>query len=255
MQSANLLFWNWFAVFYITLALFLLTLIPFNFAWLAAAQHLKWNIEFQDVIQNLFLFFPLGAVLAHALPRSFIIPIIYGAFLSTAIEVIQLSDIGRTSNYCDIIANTAGTLMGLIYYRYLVSIRYNETLYIPLIFMIMPLCWFLAMRSATQDFMAWLVAPFAIIALSTFKIILYNNRLKWVILLIWLIFALMPLIYISRNVLIFSLFNFKITSGMLIFVSVALIICKVSNITKVIQYCFWSILLISVLFIIAVNLE
>ncbi|MEG4801378.1 VanZ family protein [Microcoleus sp. ARI1-A1] len=188
---------NWLTVAYISLVLVLLALNPFRFHWFVATH--GWSSYFSavDFCQNVLLFFPLGVVLHHTFRLPHIWIVFYGALLSSAIEIAQLSLIERNTNFYDILSNSCGTLVGSLFYRYAVSEKNRGSIGISLAFMLMPLCWVTAMRSATQDISAWLVMPSAIAGMTAFELSLSDRRLKLVALTIWLIFALTPLINIS----------------------------------------------------------
>lgn len=217
MMNRRLQDWNWLTVAYISLVLVLLALNPFRFHWFVATH--GWSSYFSavDFCQNVLLFFPLGVVLHHTFRLPHIWIVFYGSLLSSVIEIAQLSLIERNTNFYDILSNSCGTLVGCLFYRYAVSEKNRGTLGISLAFMLMPLCWVTAMRSATQDISAWLVMPSAIAGLTAFELSLYDRRLKLVALTIWLIFALTPLINISP------------IAGIAIFIIVPAIVWMLSN--------------------------
>ncbi|MCU0540652.1 MAG: VanZ family protein [Oscillatoriaceae cyanobacterium Prado104] len=196
-MNSRLQNWNRFTAACISLVLLILALNPFKFHWFVAVH--GWSFDFWavDFFQNVFLFFPLGVVLRHSFQFPQIVIVLYGALLSSAIEIAQLSIIERSSNFYDILANACGTLCGSLFYQYAVSEKQPGSIGISLAFMLMPLCWVTAMRSATQDISAWLVMPPAIAGIVAFEMSLSANRLKLVALTIWLIFALIPLINIT----------------------------------------------------------
>lgn len=200
-MNRRLQYWNWFSVAYISLMLVILTLNPFKFHGFVAAH--GWSFDFYaiDFFQNIFLFFPLGVVLHHTFPLTHIGIVIYGSLLSSAIEIAQLSVIERSSNFYDILSNTCGTLLGSLFYQYIISEKSRGSIGISLAFMLMPLCWVTAMRSATQEIPAWLVIPSAIAGITAFELNLADRHLikKLLALTIWLIFALIPLINIMPS--------------------------------------------------------
>jgi glycopeptide antibiotics resistance protein len=197
-MNRRLQYWNWFSVAYISLSLFILTLNPFEFHGFVAAHGWSFYFSAVDFCQNIFLFFPLGVLLHHTFRLPHISIVLYGALLSFAIEIAQLSVIERSSNFYDILSNTCGTLVGSLFYQYVVSEKKPGDQGISLAFILMPLCWVTAMRSATQEISAWLVIPSAIAGITTFELSLSDRHLKKMLALtIWLIFALIPLINIT----------------------------------------------------------
>src|SRR5262249_34099654 len=78
----------------------------------------RWVIR--DLFINVLLYVPLGVTgylaAAQRLGKaaSHILPVLLGLILSTAIEVIQQFDAGRTSSLFDIACNVAGTAAGVV---------------------------------------------------------------------------------------------------------------------------------------------
>jgi glycopeptide antibiotics resistance protein len=233
---------NWFAVFYTSFALLLITLNPFKFQWLASDNGLDWHFSRFDFVQNILLFFPLGVVLQQAVKRPKVGSILYGTLLSAFIEVIQLSALDRTSDYCDIVSNTCGTFFGFLFASHAISTRSKGTKDVTLAFMLMLLCWVTAMRSQTQGVSAWLVMPLAIVGFSVLKSCLLDNHLKWATLLVWIMFSLMPLIYISS------------VAGIVTLIIVPLIAWVLSSITiPKHRFCLW-LLCLSTILMLTVNI-
>ena len=79
------------------------------------------RISIPDFVQNVLLFLPfgvLGALRLRSPSRSRLTTIVVvcglGAALSLGIEALQLLTVDRTSSVSDIVANTFGTLVGVI---------------------------------------------------------------------------------------------------------------------------------------------
>lgn len=77
----------------------------------------RW--EARDIVVNILLYVPLGAAAALALAQKAgalarrLLPLLLGLSLSTAIELLQIFDRGRTASACDIACNFAGTAAGV----------------------------------------------------------------------------------------------------------------------------------------------
>jgi glycopeptide antibiotics resistance protein len=233
---------NWFAVFYTSLALLLITLNPFKFQWFASVNGLDWYFSRFDFVQNILLFFPLGVVLQQAVKRPKVGSILYGTLLSAIIEIIQLSALDHTSDYCDIVSNTCGTFFGFIFASHAISTRNMGSKDVSLAFMLMLLCWVTAMRSQTQEVSAWIVMPLAVVGFSVLKSCLLDKRLKWATLLVWITFSLIPLMYISS------------VAGIITLIIVPLIAWLLSSITiPNHRFCLW-LLCLSMILILTVNI-
>ena len=99
------------------------SLIPFHFATAGARvrQNLAPRVSIPDVVQNVLLFVPFGAlgVLAARRRRPGVWrpvagAVAAGALLSVAAEALQLFTVDRTSSFADVVASTAGTAAGAI---------------------------------------------------------------------------------------------------------------------------------------------
>lgn len=67
-----------------------------------------------EFIANILLFLPLGLLMRLAVPRvTWLAPAVFSAGLSVAIEVLQMAT-PRVSDPRDIVANTAGALLGVV---------------------------------------------------------------------------------------------------------------------------------------------
>src|SRR3974377_2134720 len=71
-----------------------------------------------DLLANILLYLPFGFLTVNALPRrfpgalKFLLAVIAGVVLSTAIEIAQFSDLGRVTSMGDVYANGIGTASG-----------------------------------------------------------------------------------------------------------------------------------------------
>ena len=110
--------------------------IPFNFTQTPAAAVAKlWDLSLNpfvspdtgrrvsipDVVQNILLFMPFGvlgfmALRSHgaAVWRTLLIVTATGVVLSALVEVVQLFTLDRTTSLSDVVANTAGALVGAL---------------------------------------------------------------------------------------------------------------------------------------------
>ena len=71
-----------------------------------------------ELLANVALFTPLGLLVALAVPGArWWVVIATGLLLSTGIELVQLALPSRVSTVSDVIANTAGTALGLVLAR------------------------------------------------------------------------------------------------------------------------------------------
>lgn len=67
-----------------------------------------------EFVANIALFVPFGVLVALAWPRvSAWVPIAAGALVSTVIELVQLGIPSRVSTVSDVVANSAGTAIGV----------------------------------------------------------------------------------------------------------------------------------------------
>ncbi|WP_395243845.1 VanZ family protein [Agromyces sp. MMS24-K17] len=68
-----------------------------------------------EFVANIALFVPFGMLAALAWPGvSAWVPIVAGAAVSTTIELVQLGIPSRVSTVSDVVANTAGTALGVM---------------------------------------------------------------------------------------------------------------------------------------------
>lgn len=78
---------------------------------------LGWSLDVDRVesLANLAMFVPLGAFLGLAVrPRSWPLVLLAGAALSAGVELAQTRIPGRVPDVHDVVANTAGDLVGLL---------------------------------------------------------------------------------------------------------------------------------------------
>ena len=66
-----------------------------------------------EAVANVLLFVPVGALAALVLRSNAVLPVAFGAMTSVLIELAQVALPGRVSDPVDVVANTAGTLVGV----------------------------------------------------------------------------------------------------------------------------------------------
>jgi VanZ family protein len=74
-------------------------------------------LRYEDIILNVFLYVPVGVLTAiilrnRALALRLVLPVLLGFVLSYSVETAQVYDATRVPSLLDVIANTAGTLLG-----------------------------------------------------------------------------------------------------------------------------------------------
>jgi VanZ family protein len=73
-----------------------------------------------DLLANILLYMPFGLLAARALPDGLSgstrvgLVLLGGALLSTAMELLQFNDVGRTTSMGDVYANTIGSILGAV---------------------------------------------------------------------------------------------------------------------------------------------
>ena len=133
---------------YVIIIILFLTLNPF-YLEVPDQLELKLRTYPEDVILNIILFLPLGFIYRLTTKRHG--AWLFGALLSTVIEIIQFFIPVRTSSPTDILNNTLGAAFGALFYD-LISTRINLTprtigrlrLDTPLmgfIYLLIPLLW------------------------------------------------------------------------------------------------------------------
>jgi len=195
------------ALAYCSSVALLLTLNPFRFAQTPNLDTWGWRYSPTDFGQNILLFLPLGIVLfpvvRHCFRRSIlcalIVALAFGSCLSMAIEFTQLSIEVRGGNGFDVLANGLGALLGA-WMRGTLD-RYHKfsaprSLSFSLAWMIAPLCWVSAMRSAVDPLAACGIFPSAIAAMVVLRSCIEEQRLRTILSGIWLALALAPLLQI-----------------------------------------------------------
>jgi VanZ like family len=187
-----------YAVAYFVVAVLLATLAPFDFHWLSAGTWPAWRANVSDIAQNILLFLPLGLILAQIKDARVGHALVLGLILSASVEFAQLSLIGRSSNFVDIVTNTNGALAGWIYGHMLRRSGVTDAAGLVFSLMILPLCWVIAMRTDREELLCLLIIPAGLAALGSFKASLRPTWLRSFHMLVWLGMALLPLLYMSR---------------------------------------------------------
>lgn len=84
--------------------------------WRLWLEPSTWTTGLQtELVLNVIMFVPLGALLAFALRgASFVVPVMMAAGFSLAIELAQIPMSDRISDPRDLVANTAGALIGVV---------------------------------------------------------------------------------------------------------------------------------------------
>ncbi len=197
------------------------TLAPFDFDWLAARSFPMLQFNLPDMAQNILLFLPLGVVFAQSRRINLMGAALLGAALSASVEFAQLSIIGRSSNGVDVLTNCTGAAVGWSYGARLSRGLTHPAHELILAFMLLPVCWVLALRAALQDnqdaliTMAWLVLPALLVGLATLQRVVSHHRYQHLHLGAWAIMALVPMVYATRQDVIFEWAGLGATSGII----------------------------------------
>jgi hypothetical protein len=187
------------AIIYMVVSLGLITLNPFNFQIFIYTPWV-WHLDWQDSLQNILLFMPLGIILRCTLRQSSFILVIYGISLSLSIEFLQMGIPERSSNIYDIFFNTMGTLLGILYGKQLFP-NIDQLKFVLLAFLAIPISWVTAMRAVTDIFSAWLVIPIALASTIAFKqVICPYSKQNLGLSAVWVIFITLPLVVINLRV-------------------------------------------------------
>ncbi len=189
---------GFYALSYFIVAVLLATLAPFDFHWLSAGTWPAWRANASDILQNVLLFLPLGLILAQMRGTTLMQAMLLGFMLSASVEFAQLSLIGRSSNFVDVVTNTNGALAGWVYGKLLGRNGVVDGAELVLSLMMLPLCWVIAMRTDREEFISVLIIPAALAALAAFKNALAPSFMRQLHVLAWLGMALLPLLYMSR---------------------------------------------------------
>jgi VanZ like family len=123
---------------------------------------------------------------------------VLGFVLSASVEFAQLSLIGRSSNFVDIVTNTNGALAGWAYGQVLRRGGVIDAAGLIFSLMVLPLCWVIAMRTDHEEYLCLVIVPAGIAALASFKASLRPHWMLNFHVLAWLGMALLPLLYMSR---------------------------------------------------------
>jgi hypothetical protein len=239
-----------YALAYFVVAIGLATLAPFEFHWLAARTFPVWRFTLSDVAQNILLFAPLGIILAQMRRVSLLHAVIVGFLLSASVEFAQLSITGRTSNYVDVMTNTTGALAGWVFGMILRRVGIADATRLIYSLMLLPLCWVIAMRSIRAPELGWLVIPAAVATLAACKTAMRPHLTRWGLLVIWLVMALLPLAYVSRDESVLQMFQHSLTMGMISFAIVASLVLPAPDKSLGAKVQSWLILLVLVAFVV-----
>lgn len=210
-----------FAILYICIAIALLTLNPFQFQTYDPTEWWVWRFWLTDILQNILLFLPFGLLLRYSLGLPYHLCLLWGFCFSFSIETTQLFIQARTSNWVDLIANSAGSLGGAALY----SLGFNEALQEPgdphwfnlsLAIMLIPLCWVRAIATELQFHAAWAMLPSAIVLLLLLRStndsppLLNKTQTTALLLALLPLIAHRPLVFIlvvSASIILYKLFS------------------------------------------------
>ncbi len=156
-----------FAVSFMTLALLLLLLNPFNMQEPLGIFIWPFFSGF-DVALNILLFLPMGVALRQSKQFTHWQALIYAALLSTLAEIAQLYLPARYSGLMDILSNVLGTSLGFMLWSTVARHRLQTTP-ILLIALLTPLGWIAAMRSILSISSAWVFSLELLMAAALFK--------------------------------------------------------------------------------------
>jgi len=152
----------------------IITLLPFHFAW---PTH--WRVMTSgsplDVIANVLLFVPLGALfrVATRLSRRHAVmgALAAGVLVSMLIEALQLFEPDRYSSVLDVAANGTGAWVGSLAYDYIARRRrvdahligqlFLELPLMGLLYLTIPLLWLTALVATASPAWGWLAVPLA----------------------------------------------------------------------------------------------
>ena len=155
---------------YVLVVELLLTLSPFRFSW-RTDWDISWLGDLSDAPANMLLFLPVGYFVRLALQRSHPHPVrnavLWGALLSTCVEVLQLFLPDRLSSISDILSNAAGAGAGALlcgamrrrFDRMLPAMLTLEHPLLNLVYLTVPLMWLTGVGVETEPARVWLLAP------------------------------------------------------------------------------------------------
>jgi len=182
------------AIAYICFAIVLLTLNPFRFEAYKPSEWWVWRIGLVDFCQNISLFLPLGILLRHRLKMPFRFCLLGGFVLSLSIESAQLFLTSRTSNYADLISNSAGALLGAMLYRYGPARWSRAAPHLDIALMLIPICWIRSILTLVAWNFIGLLVPNTIAAFALLTAGSLRPHQMLGVLGLWIFVAFAPLI-------------------------------------------------------------
>ena len=242
--------WNNAVLFYIASVVLLLTLNPFDFQPFTASEFWVWRFSLEDFSRNVLLFFPFGLVLRYGYRYSHSVSFIAGLLLSGTVEVGQLFIEARTSNVVDLISNSSGALLGSLCYQgvfFQAAFATSRPSLSPSLnslsfaFMLVPLCWVIAIVSSFRPEFVLGMVPCVIAGLSLFRFMPLTFPYKQIGIGIWSIAAILPLLNARPiagcillaviPIILYAAFKFersrlRIGIVVLLFVSFAIVLCQ-----------------------------
>ena len=191
-------YWNIFILFYLILSIALLTLDPYQFQPFVPSEQWIWEFTLQDFTRNVLFFSPFGLVVRHLFRKSHGFSLVVGLLLSFSVETTQLFLPIRASNFSDLLSNSTGTLLGSLFHQWAFANSLPGAVGVPFAFMLMPLCWTIALRADTEPVAALAIVPY----LSAGLVLLHSlpptspirSLKKTLIIVLWCIVALLPLV-------------------------------------------------------------
>ncbi|MEM8504328.1 MAG: VanZ family protein [Cyanobacteria bacterium P01_D01_bin.1] len=196
--------WNRFVLAYLILSAVLLTLYPFQFQPYDPAEYWRWKVSLPDLVRNFLLLFPVGLVLRHAFRKSHALSLFCGFLLSLSVEMAQMFLPVRSSNIIDITSNSVGALFGSLFHQWAFAGSLPSSISIPFAFMLVPLCWVIALRAAVDPAASLAIVPCAIAGFILLHVVvlecqfsakgLFNWLKRNSILAIWSFIVFLPLV-------------------------------------------------------------
>jgi len=193
--------WNAFILFYLGLSIILLTLHPFQFQSFAPAEQWKWEFTLQDFTRNVLFFSPFGLVVRHLFRKPHVYALAVGFLFSLSVEMTQLFLPIRASNFSDLLSNSTGALLGSLFHQWAFAFSLPSSVGVPFAFMLMPLCWTIALIADAQPAAALAILPYAIAGLILMNTIvlrdsktLFKTLKKNSVIALWCIVVLLPLV-------------------------------------------------------------
>lgn len=203
----------------------LITLAPYRFELPVGSQFLfSWMASPFDILVNIFLFVPVGFLFQLSFKKGPQQTLLFGLLLSLGIETLQLMLPGRYTTISDIVANSAGCLMGSLTFR-LLRFRLRKlvpgiiTFELPLmsnVYLITPLLWLSSLATWKELDRLWLLlipagmVTLVFAALFHKRLGLHRKRhyiMAALISMCWFAVAVFPVLVIfPLRVFVFSLF-------------------------------------------------